>query len=80
MKLTLLRHGRLIHEQAIVAHKAAIDRRRAFHLLHKKAVLRQEFIKPTVKQVVQPQGSYGGTLCTTGRSCARPAMPGGCAA
>ena len=27
-----------------------------------------------------PTGSYGGTLCTTGRSCARPAMPGGCAA
>ena len=27
-----------------------------------------------------PTVSCGGTLCTTGRSCARPAMPGGCTA
>ena len=52
----LFLHSGPIHEQAIIPHKAAVDRRGAFNLLHNAAVLGQVLIKPAVENMIEPQG------------------------
>ena len=52
----LFLHSGPIHEQAVIPHKAAIDRRGAFNLFHNAAVLRQVLIKPAVENMIEPQG------------------------
>ena len=49
-------HGRLIHEQAVVFHQAAVNRRGTFNVFHDPAMPRQKSVEPFVEPTIQPQG------------------------